>query len=177
MSETFKSNTARAGGATEAAVLEAERPQAAAVFLSLPAPPSVNAAYRNTQRGRALTVKATDWKGHAGWVLRQQRPRRITGEVAIIVNVERASVSADIDNKVKLLLDLLVTHGVIDDDKHVVAVAASWIPKHSAMAHVAILPASQLNLLQFHPAASNGACSGWIIPAPFHEEEEANLGL
>jgi Holliday junction resolvase RusA-like endonuclease len=143
----------------------------------VPAPPSVNAAFRNTARGRALTQKAVDWKGHAGWVLRQQRPRHVPGEVAVIVNVERNSASADIDNKVKLLLDLLVAHNVIEDDKRVASIAAAWIPKHSAMAHVAILPAGQLDLLRFHPAASNGACSGWIIPAPFHEEEEAHDGL
>lgn len=167
------SNTARAGGALKGVAVAAATP----VFLSVPAPPSVNAAYRNTARGRALTQKSVDWKGHAGWVLRQQRPRHVAGEVAVIVNVERGSASADIDNKVKLLLDLLVAHNVIEDDKRVAAVAAAWIPKHSAMAHLAILPAGQLDLLRFHPAASNGACSGWIIPAPFHEEEEAHDGL
>lgn len=166
-------NTARAGGALKGAAVAAAVP----VFLSLPAPPSVNSAFRNTSRGRALTQKAVDWKGHAGWVLRQQRPRHVSGEVAVIVNVERNSMNADIDNKVKLLLDLIVSHGVIEDDRNVVAIAASWIPKHSAMAHLAILPAGQLGLLQFHPAASNGACSGWIIPAPSTEEEEAHYGL
>lgn len=156
------------GAAVEAAV---------PVFLSIPAPPSVNNAFRNTKRGRALTQAAIDWKGFAGWSLRQQRPRNVAGEVAIVVNIERASAQADIDNKLKLLLDLLVEHRVIEDDKHVVAIAASWIAKRSAMAHVAVMPAAALPGLQFHPAGINGACGGWIISAPLHEEEEALDGL
>ena len=136
------------------------RPVSASI--EIPAPPSVNEMFRNVRgRGRVKTTVYADWLGHAGWVLRSQNPPRIGGRVVLILSVERVSKSADIDNRVKAILDLLVTHGVIEDDRNVVAFAAAWAPPANKLARVLVLPAAGLTA-DFHLAA-DGATGGWFL--------------
>lgn len=147
----------------------------AVTFLELPTPPSVNAMFRNVRRlkgkgtGRVETELYRDWKGHAGWRLREQRPQPVPGRVLIIINIERLSDFADIDNRVKATLDLLVKHQVIDDDRFVSGVAIAWAPPRNAAMRLAIMPAANLSL-RFQ-LAQDGATGGWFFDAPQPEEE------
>lgn len=136
--------------------------QPAAVSIEIPAPPSVNEMFRNVRgRGRVKTAAYNDWLGHAGWVLRSQSPDRVGGRVVLVISVERASKSADIDNRVKAILDLLVTHGVIEDDRNVVGFAAAWAPPANKMARVLVIPAATM-AAEFH-LADDGTTGGWFI--------------
>jgi crossover junction endodeoxyribonuclease RusA len=138
--------------------------------LVLPTPPSVNAMFRNVPgKGRARTKLYEDWLGHAGWRLRAQRPAKVAGPVLILVGIERTSLSADVDNRIKALFDLLVAHNVIDNDKHIVGFAAAWSPDRDRLARLAIVPAGNLTA-QFH-LASDGAHGGWFLQAPQSEQE------
>lgn len=89
-----------------------------AVTVEMPSPPSVNNLFKNAGRkGRVPTPAYEDWKRHAGWQVRSQRPASLHGPVSVtIVHGKRR---ADLDNLNKAPLDLLVNLGVIDDDSHV----------------------------------------------------------
>lgn len=147
-------------------------PSPAVVFLELPLPPSTNNLYQNRKgKGRAETAQYRDWKGHAGWRLREQRPASLHGPVVIVLNAERANSQADIDNRVKALFDLLVAHKVIDDDRHVVGFAAAWAPSGNGLVRVAVIPAGNISI-DFQLATVRGA-GGWFIPASQSEQEIA----
>lgn len=140
--------------------------------LVLPSPPSANALFRHAlgRSAPVMTKAYTDWRGHAGWRLRAQRPAPVLGAVIINISVERQSLSADIDNRIKPLLDLLVEHGVIQDDRYVTSVVASWHPGRNAEAHVAIMPAASGLSLRFQ-LAPDGRNGGWFLDAPTTEGE------
>ncbi len=130
--------------------------------IEIPVPPSVNDMFRNVRgKGRVKTAAYNDWLGHAGWLLRSQHPAPVKGRVVILISVERTSKCADIDNRVKAIFDLLVTHGVIDDDRNVVGFAAAWAPPANKLARVLVIPADNLSA-EFHLAA-DGAAGGWFL--------------
>lgn len=123
-------------------------------FLTLPAPPSTNMLFRNVRgKGRVRTEKYDAWLAEAGWKLRMQRPESVKGPVVLVIGVERMSKTADIDNRIKAVADLLVKHRVIDDDKNVMAVAAAW----ASETMVAIMAANTNPILKFLDG------SGWFI--------------
>lgn len=146
----------------------AEQSVAPIAQLTLPAAISVNEAWHNTPRGRARTKLYRDWLGHAGWRLREQRPPSFTGPVLVLIGVERANLRADIDNRIKPTLDLLVEHGVLADDRQVIGVAAAWSPQRDSLMRVAIIPAADL-AVRFH-LASDRLHGGWFISEPSEEE-------
>lgn len=133
------------------------------VCLELPAPPSVNEIWRKTRAGMRRSPRYVEWQMEAGWRLKAQKPRSIAGPVLVLVSVERHSNSADIDNRVKALFDLIVHHGVIEDDSRVAGFCAAWAPPANRLARLMILPASRLDL-SFHLAA-DGATGGWFCNA------------
>lgn len=93
-------------------------------------PPSANNCFINVGgRGRIRSRKYTAWATTAGWELRTQRPRKIAGPVRIGIVMARPNARSDIDNRIKPLLDLLVAHAVIEDDRNVVSVSARWADK------------------------------------------------
>lgn len=140
------------------------------VTLTLPMPPSVNEMYANRPgKGRVLSEVYRDWKGHAGWVLKSQKPACIGGPILIVLSVERGSSQADIDNRVKALFDLLVTHKVIDDDRHVVGFCVAWAPAASKLARVMVLPADNYSF-DFR-LAKDRATGGWFMHGATTEEE------
>lgn len=97
-------------------------------LIRLPMPPSVNAAYRNVPRkGRVKTKAHLAWQKEAIVMLRQQRPEPVPGcEVAIQMIFGPRNRRRDLDNMLKLPLDLLVSEGLIDDDSCVAVIAAEW---------------------------------------------------
>lgn len=98
--------------------------------LVLPFPISVNALYR-VYRGRpVLSPRYREWRKVAGWELKQQRPEKITGPVRIrIALVAPDRRKRDADNLAKAVLDLLVTHEVIeaDDSRIVIYAHPEWV--------------------------------------------------
>lgn len=132
------------------------------VTLTVPAPPSANKLFKSIDGGRRAKSKDyKDWLLHAGWQLRAQRPGHISGRVMLLIAVERLSHTADIDNRVKALLDLLVKNQVIDDDHKVAGFAVSWIkPKvkdGASWAHVLVLPAADMDAaFRIEPGGAEG---------------------
>lgn len=93
----------------------------------IPVPPSTNALFRNVAgKGRVRTERYKTWAQAAGWAINMQKPQKISGPVALDITMERQRSTADLSNRIKGLEDLLVTMGVIDDDKHVQAIAIRW---------------------------------------------------
>lgn len=138
---------------------------------TLPMPPSVNECFRNLPgKGRVKTGVYLDWRGHAGWVLRDQKPELVTGHVVVVLSMERTSVLADVDNRIKAMLDLL-KGTVIVDDRFVVAVCAAWAPPSSKLARVMVLPAASYDF-SFQLAGS-GSEGGWFLKEPQPEPEIA----
>ena len=164
---------ARPLGVSTGASADAVADTGAPVFLTVPTPPSLNKSYNRRKgpgRDRFLSKAARDWKAEAKTAVRLQKPAHVCGPVIVVLNIERKSASADVDNRVKLLLDLLVKSGVIDDDRKVAGFAAAWSPKHSDKTHLAVLPAGRIGVT-FLPAETNGAVGGWILNAPNFEHE------
>lgn len=98
------------------------------VTVHLPMPPSVNALFVNVPgRGRVLSKRYAAWRKDAGWILQQQRPGIFDGCVSVEIHLQEKG-RRDGDNFTKALLDLCVTHGVIQDDsnKFVRSVSTSW---------------------------------------------------
>lgn len=144
----------------------------ACTTLTIPAPPSVNAMFANRKGGRFKTREYKNWLAEAGWMLREQLPDPVPGRVVVTISVERESLLADIDNRCKAILDLLVLQKVIEDDRWVVGLAASWAPRGNSRrprARVAIMPAAA-HTLDFHPSP-DGATGGWFINAPIDDGE------
>lgn len=98
------------------------------VDISLPFPPSVNGLYRNRrQGGRVKTDRYNTWLNAAGWELKRQRPPKVTGRYSITVHVERKDKRRrDLGNLHKGISDLLVMHGVIEDDSLEERVILMW---------------------------------------------------
>ena len=132
----------------------------------LPAPPSTNALFRNVKgRGRVKTKDYLDWEMHAGWSLRAQGIVRVEEYCVVIVGVERHSLQADIDNRLKATLDVLVKNGVLRNDNLVTAALPVWQPKANHMARVMIFKCQHM-MLEFIPS-QDGASGAVIVHAPF----------
>lgn len=96
------------------------------ITLSAP-PPSTNNLFANIPgKGRVKSSRYRSWAIACGWDLKMQKPARVAGEVALDIEVERVSKLSDVDNRAKGCIDLLVAHGVIDDDRHVIDVRVRW---------------------------------------------------
>lgn len=135
--------------------------------VTVPAPPSTNDLFNKGRRGWYKTPAYKQWRKDAGWTLVAQRPARVLGRVLIFVAVERGQYqrSADIDNCIKALFDLLVEHCVIQDDSLVVGFAASWVPPDPdggpRHAHISVLPASNINCSFL--LAPSGSLGWWAV--------------
>jgi len=98
-----------------------------ATVITIPIPPSVNSIYVNVpKRGRVKSGAYVRWIKTAGWELQCQPHPRVPGRVNVLIEIRRPSANSDVDNRIKATLDLLVSHGVIDDDRNVASVRAVW---------------------------------------------------
>lgn len=145
----------------------------APVTLHMPVPPSVNQAYKNIKRGkksmRAKTKAHDDWLHAAYTMIRQQKLSKVKGRCIVVIGVERKSLAADIDNRIKLTLDALVVSHIIEDDRFVTAIAITWSPQANNLAHIQIYPIQPLGL-QFYPS-SEGTSGAWVSTVPPQEQE------
>jgi len=143
---------------------------ASPVTFTMPVPPSVNQMFRNVRgKGRVKTEAYEQWRAAARTSLRLQSLQPVMGRVVVIFGVERGSLAADIDNRIKAMLDAIVTAGVIEDDNRVTAFAAAWLPQANGLAHVQIIPSAEVGI-EFHPS-KDGATGGWFISAPQQDGE------
>jgi Holliday junction resolvase RusA-like endonuclease len=131
----------------------------------MPTPPSANALFKNVPgKGRVKAKAYDDFVRMGVSAIRRQDVGRLTGRLVAIFGVERMSDRADIDNRLKAMLDTIAEAGVIEDDRFVTAIALSWLPKANGLSWVRLLPAERLELT-FHPS-QNGASGGWFPSAP-----------
>jgi len=95
------------------------------IDVTIPVPPSSNALFRNVPgKGRVKTGDYKRWLNEAGWQLLAQKPAPITGRVNLTLDVQRSR--GDVSNRVKAAEDLLVRHGLIEDDRLVQSITARW---------------------------------------------------
>ncbi|MDE2096379.1 MAG: RusA family crossover junction endodeoxyribonuclease [Patescibacteria group bacterium] len=99
-----------------------------AVSFTIPIPPSVNGLWANVGRRRIKTKRYKAWLTEAGWAIVTQRVRPIaaTSGCSVVVEIGPRDPRADIDNRIKAVLDLLVRQGIIPDDRHVNSATARW---------------------------------------------------
>lgn len=163
MSAILSPKTAMAGPHLTGGGILADLPSP--VSFTLPTPPSVNELYKNLPgRGRVKSGVYDDFIRRGIASIRAQTVTTLAGYVIAIFGVERMSASADIDNRLKSMLDTIVKAGVIEDDRFITAIAVSWLPKANGLAHVRLLPVQHINL-SFHPSP-DGASGGWFSSAP-----------
>lgn len=120
--------------------------------LIIPRPPSVNAMFRNVTRtagsgtGRVRSSTYLRWRRDAAAAICDQIGNQppvnlFPGPVRISIQVRLKAVNEDIDNRVKAVLDLLVSSEILrgDDSRCVQSIYAEWLPKsHSSECIVAI---------------------------------------
>lgn len=136
---------------------------------TMPMPPSTNHLFKNIPgKGRVKTDHYEDFTRRGIVAIRQQHIKKISGYVLLVIGVERASKTSDIDNRLKALLDTITLAGIIDDDRFITGFAISWLPKANGLAHVSIMPVQSLSL-KFHPS-NEASTGGWFIEAQ-HEED------
>ncbi len=91
-------------------------------------PPSVNSLFRNVAgKGRVRTKRYKEWSSAAGWDC--LRKGSITGPftISIILSRKKRRKNADLDNHgTKAILDLLVAHKIIEDDKYAERISIEW---------------------------------------------------
>lgn len=94
-------------------------------------PPSANAAYRNVAgKGRAKAQRYRDWLVAFGYDLnlsmRGQHP--IKGPYTMVVTIDRRTRHklSDASNRLKVLEDAIVAHGIVQDDRFAERVSIGW---------------------------------------------------
>ena len=97
------------------------------IVLNLPEPPSVNAAYRNTAKGRAKTQVYKNWETECLWMIKQAKPGIIAGPYTVALFLSEKT-RKDVDNCLKPALDLLGKVGVTEDDRHCYGVVSTKSP-------------------------------------------------
>lgn len=96
--------------------------------LVLPAPPSVNMLYSNVaNRGRVKTKKYRTWLREAGLSIAQAKPVSILGKYRLHIRFERPdNRRRDLGNLLKAIEDILVEHGIVEDDSHAQEILMVW---------------------------------------------------
>ena len=141
------------------------------VSFTIPTPPSTNALFKNVPgKGRVRTSAYDHWLAMAVTAIRQQRVPSIDFRVVMIMGVERMSLSADIDNRMKASWDSLVKSGALADDSLVTAFAAAWQPAANGLTRIALYPADRPLTITFQPSR-DGASGGWFNDAPQPHED------
>ena len=99
------------------------------VVLDLPFPPSVNAIWRKWRGGVYRSDRYKAWSQEAGQELMVQRPGKTKGIYDLTLQFRRKDARRiDIGNLEKPVSDLLVEHGVIEDDSLARRITLEWVP-------------------------------------------------
>ena len=143
----------------------------APVHFTMPTPPSANHLFKNVKGvGRVQTSHYSDFIRMGVAAIRRQSVRRVSGRVVIVASVERMSDKADIDNRMKALLDAIVKAGIIEDDRFVTWLPINWLPPANGLSHIAIYPVQRMTL-EFYPS-QDGASGAVIVKAPQQDGED-----
>lgn len=107
----------------------------------MPFPPSVNGLYRNAAfGGRVKTEAYKAWQKEAGWTIKTQFPKPMTGKVCLTIRaVKPDKRKRDIMNLEKAITDLLVDMGIIEDDSLVQSGFMEWVSSDLAGVSVTIV--------------------------------------
>lgn len=91
-------------------------------------PPSVNSLFANVAgRGRIRTKRYKEWAAAAGWDVNGKGSIPGPFSIDIILSRKKRRKNADLDNHgTKAILDLLVTHKVIEDDSLAERITIEW---------------------------------------------------
>jgi Holliday junction resolvase RusA-like endonuclease len=85
--------------------------------LWLPWPPTSNTMFGLHGHRRFVSKTYATWKDHAGGHLMMQQPVKYEGSVTIDIALRnKRKIRWDLDNRIKPVLDLLVTYRIIQDD-------------------------------------------------------------
>jgi len=98
------------------------------IRLSLPMPPSSNGLFANKKAGgRFKTQGYKDWQKIAGTCVKDAH-RLNLGPYSISIALKRSTVSclSDLTNREKAISDLLVSHGVVKDDRYCQMMSMRW---------------------------------------------------
>jgi crossover junction endodeoxyribonuclease RusA len=97
------------------------------VTLTLPYPPSQNHIWKRGRTGMYRAPRYMSWLTAAGYALSAQHPGCIRGDYRIKITLGRPDKRRrDLDNTEKVVSDLLVRHGVIEDDSKAVQISLAW---------------------------------------------------
>lgn len=111
--------------------------------ICLPMPPSVNGLFSGQKR-RFRSPEYKAWAMEAGLQLNRQKPVSVAGRVSLLIEVAEPKTkrAQDLDNKTKALLDLLVSHGVIegDDQRYVRRITLEWAPIEGVRVTIEAMP-------------------------------------
>jgi Holliday junction resolvase RusA-like endonuclease len=89
-------------------------------LITLPTPPSVNNLYSNRKAGgRHKTRAYRQWCNDAGWEVKSQRPAPVHGKYKFFLTLPL--IRGDVTNRTKAAEDLIVSLGLVDDDRHCVS--------------------------------------------------------
>ncbi len=99
----------------------------ASVTLDLPYPVSTNRLWQKGLTGLVRTPTYATWFRAAGNRLNEQHPGKVKGEYELTVLLGKPDRrKRDLDNTIKSLSDLLVEHGIIDDDSFARKITLEW---------------------------------------------------
>lgn len=93
----------------------------AAQFLTLPLPPSINCYWRKSPRGMYITAAGKTFRQRVAEIVAEHNAVKF-GDARLFVAMRvcmRDKRVADVDNRVKALLDALTHAGVYDDDSQI----------------------------------------------------------
>lgn len=113
---------------TAARAAQWQWPEQPCVTLHLPFPPSVNHIWKHGAKGKGYrSPRYVSWANIAGLELNAQKPGCITGDYRIRLTLGRPDRRRrDQENFIKAVSDLLVEHGVIEDDSLAVVTTIAW---------------------------------------------------
>lgn len=97
-------------------------------MIRLPIPPSLNNIFATVKGRRIKTSAYKAWRAAAGYSVLAQRPEKHTGDVVVNIQIGPRIKQADIDNRIKPVLDVLCDTRIIANDRNVVSVLACWNP-------------------------------------------------
>jgi crossover junction endodeoxyribonuclease RusA len=111
-------------------------------ILRLPFPPSANNLFINVKRGgRIKSPEYRAWITEAGHLLNLQKPKPITGRAKVLITAVRPDKrKRDIANLEKPILDLLVTHKILEDDSLVESLTLEWVSDNLSGVSITITP-------------------------------------
>ena len=91
-------------------------------------PPSANKLWKPVGYKLVKTDAYKRWSRKAGWEVKLGRNghETLTGPVAVSISLRRPRSNADLDNRVKPVVDALQAGGAIANDKQVETILATW---------------------------------------------------